>query len=138
MGQADAAEVEAVSNMPQQLSSNETSLERMKMDIEAQRNIPGTMTVQERDLANGSKIYAQGLFDRLLQKEGDIGPVVEDFIANGVPIPEVIGVAQGSYKEGEKIITFPSFYQTAKAGNPQLTYEQIVAAWQKALSENSK
>jgi uncharacterized membrane protein YgcG len=138
MGQADAAEVEAVSNMPQQLSANETSLERMKMDIEAQRNIPGTMTVQERDLANGSKIYAQGLFDRLLQKEGDIGSVVEDFIENGVPIPEVIGVAQGSYKEGEKIITFPSFYQTAKAGNPQLTYEQIVAAWQKALSENSK
>jgi len=138
MGQADAAEAEAVSNMPQQLSSNETSLERMRMDIEAKRNTPGTMTVQERDLANGSKIYAQGLFDRLLQKEGDIGSVVEDFIENRVPIPEVIGVAQGSYKEGEKIITFPSFYQTAKAGNPQLTYEQIVAAWQKALSENSK
>ena len=138
MGQADEAEVAAISNMPNQLSANETALERMRMDIEAQRNIPAKMTENERDLANGSKIYAQGLFDRLLQKEGDIGSVVEDFIENGVPIPEVIGVAQGSYKEGEKIITFPSFYQTAKAGNPQLTYEQIVAAWQKALSENSK
>ena len=138
MGQADAAEVAALSNMPQQLSANESALERMKMEIEAKRSLPGTMTEKERDLASGSKIYAQGLFDRLLQKEGDIGSVVEDFIENGVPIPEVIGVAQGSYKEGEKIITFPSFYQTAKAGNPQLTYEQIVAAWQKALSENSK
>ena len=138
MGQADAAEVAALSNMPQQLSANESALERMKMEIEAKRSLPGTMTEKERDLASGSKIYAQGLFDRLLQKEGDIEAVIEDFIENGVPVPEVIGVVQGSYKEGEKIITFPSFYQTAKTGNPQLTIEQIITAWQKALSENSK
>ena len=121
MGQADAAEVEAVSNMPQQLSSNETALERMRMDIEAQRNIPFASTKEERDLDNNSVLLLSKIFADLIKEEGSIAEAQEAFAQRGYKIPENLkGIIQGTItivtpdgkaKEG---VGFNEFYRRIK------------------------
>ena len=149
MGQADAAEVEAVSNMPQQLSSNETALERMRMDIEAQRNKPFATTQDERDLDNNNVLLLSKIFADLIKEEGSIAEAQEAFAQRGYKIPENLkGIVQGTItivtpdgkaKEG---VGFNEFYRrikdsTIKDKNGQVrvrTFEEISEEFRKRVA----
>jgi hypothetical protein len=149
MGQADAAEVEAVSNMPQQLSSNETALERMRMDIEAQRNKPFATTQDERDLDNNNVLLLSKIFADLIKEKGSIAEAQEAFAQRGYKIPENLkGIVQGTItivtpdgkaKEG---VGFNEFYRrikdsTIKDKNGQVrvrTFEEISEEFRKRVA----
>ena len=156
MGQADAAEVEAVSNMPQQLSSNETSLERMKMDIEAKRDLAfnkvATMTESERDALRGNPIALMTIFKSMTKSPDDAEDAIEFFIMQNWPLPAFAGKNMPSKlddegnetltitlktKEGTKEgLSFKDFFRLVKQGKPSVTYQQILVLFNKGLNNN--
>jgi len=156
MGQADAAEAAALSNMPQQLSANETSLERMKMDIEAKRDLAfnkvATMTESERDALRGNPIALMNIFKAMSKSPEDAEDAIEFFIMRDWPLPSFAGKNLPSKldDEGNETITitvksktgtkeglsFNDFFRLVKQSKPNETYQRILASFNKALNNN--
>ena len=144
LGQSEVAAADAIGEAERAALSQLGATERTTISdtgaterIKQQLSKPISLTEAERDLARGGDIYAQQLFSKRLGDRTDINDVVEEFIENGIPLPKVIGVAQGSFVENGKIITFSDFYKASKADKPERKFEEIAAAWQIALNKQS-
>ena len=138
IGEAERAALSQLGATERTTISDTGATERTKQQL----GKPISLTESERDLARGGEIYAQDLFLRRLGDRTDINDIVEEFIQNGIPLPKVIGVAQGTITGPNGPVTFAEFYKIAKAKakaeNKKIAFDQILVEWQKSLAYESK
>lgn len=139
LGQSEVAAASAIGDVQKAALSQLGATER----IEQQLGKPVSLTESERDLARGSPIFAQQLFIKRLGNNIEISDVVEEFIQEGIPLPDIVAKdLTGTITSPSGPVTFTEFYQMeksrAKAENKKITFEEIRSKWKMAVANEPK
>jgi len=140
LGQSEVAAADAIGEAERAALSQLGATERTTISdtgaterIKQQLGKPISLTESERDLAQGSPIFAQKLFSKRLGDRTDIDEVVEEFLENGIPLPkfgdQIIGGLGGTITVNKEQITFEEHYRKSKKNNPNMSYEDIKNEW---------
>ena len=136
LGQAELAGSEALGDAQRAMLSELGETERTA----ALLGRPTSLTKEERDFARGNPLFAQQLFLKRLGPNVDMDEVVEEFIKEGIPLPAFNGVVISGLggivttKDNTKV-DFARFYRDSKANDPNLKFEAIRTAWEKAKAD---